>query len=98
HGRPPDTAPRQGGRAMTPPNPKHWWRSTVLIGGQWRECAEVAPIENPATGLQIGQSGVGTPSDVNEAACAAHEAGVLWGVSSPEQRASALTQLAERLH
>lgn len=74
-----------------------WHRSSVLIGGTWRDCASTVDVENPATGTVIGRAGAGTERDAADAVTAAALALRTWGRSTAPERARALRELAAAL-
>lgn len=82
--------------AIHPARPE-WCYSTVLIDGEWRECASSVDVENPATGAVIGRAASATVEDAADAVAAANAALRSWGRSTADQRARALGELAAQL-
>lgn len=50
-----------------------------LVGGRWVETAAAFPVQDPASGEELGRVADCGPAEAREAVRAAHEAGAAWG-------------------
>src|SRR6266536_1858159 len=69
------------------------WRGKVFLGGWTRGSAGEAPVIEPATGEQIGSTGIAGPADVAKAAQIAEAAQPDWA-NLPHSRRSAILRRA----
>ncbi|NDR58207.1 aldehyde dehydrogenase family protein [Aliiruegeria sabulilitoris] len=74
-----------------------WFDSTeMLIGGVWSGSAQRLPVENPSTGIVIGEIARGTSSEIDAAVAAAHSALLgPWGRSTAVERGRILTRIGQ---
>jgi benzaldehyde dehydrogenase (NAD) len=70
------------------------WRGRVYSGG-WISAAGEAPVIEPATGNELGRTGVAGPGDIAAAAARAAAAQPAWAAVPYTQRAAILRRAAE---
>lgn len=71
----------------------------LFIGGEWKDAKDNATFEskNPATGEVIAKFAEATKEDVDEAVKAAWKAFPSWKAMEPNERASILNKIADRI-
>lgn len=70
------------------------WSGRIASGG-WVETAGAYPVQEPATGAELGRLGLAERSDVQRAAASAAEAQRAWSRTSYEERAAVLRRAGE---
>src|SRR5207245_4866425 len=71
------------------------WRGKVFLGGWTQGSAGEAPVMEPATGEQIGLTGIAGPADVAKAAETAAAAQADWADRPHNQRSAILRRAAD---
>ncbi|SFC03439.1 aldehyde dehydrogenase family protein [Tropicimonas isoalkanivorans] len=74
-----------------------WFDSRdMLIGGQWRRAGEALPLEDPSTGMEIGEIARGGAPEIGEAVTAARSAlNGDWGQATAVERGRILTRIGQ---
>ncbi len=71
------------------------WRGKVFLGGWTQSSGGQAPVIEPATGAQIGVTGIAAPADVARAAQIAPAAQAGWAATPHNQRSAVLRRAAD---
>src|SRR5262245_37631501 len=71
------------------------WHGQVYSGGWQTAQGGDAAIDEPATGGELGRTGVGNADDIARAAAAAASAQRAWGATSFEERAAVLRRAGD---
>ncbi|KAM6376116.1 succinate-semialdehyde dehydrogenase, mitochondrial isoform 3-T3 [Alca torda] len=66
-----------------------------LVGGRWVETAAAFPVQDPASGEELGRVADCGPAEAREAVRAAHEAGAAWGRLPAKERSLRLRRWYE---
>src|SRR5215467_103110 len=69
------------------------WHGKVFSGG-WRAASSAAPVSEPATGAQIGSTGIADSSDIHAACERAAAAQADWAARPHSARAEVLRRAA----
>ncbi len=72
----------------------------LYIGGTWRDAGDggTFPVDDPATGEQLGDVASGTEEDAIAAVAAAHDAAADWAGMAPRGRAEILRRAFDLMH
>ncbi|KAA9150890.1 aldehyde dehydrogenase family protein [Amycolatopsis acidicola] len=71
------------------------WTSRVFTGDWTRAAGGDAPVVEPATGQELGRTGLASPADVNASATRAAEAQSAWAATPFQERAAILRRAGE---